>query len=130
MLLPLLIVLPLTVVLLYFGVSRGLQPLKSLAVQIDRRSPGLFSPVEPDNVPEEVQGVVAALNDLLQRLALALHGVKKEELERGFQVLAPQSAPVTRLLDLRVDLSDDPLRDYKIDQKKPTGTLQNPKGRL
>ena len=39
-----------------------------------------------------------------QRLALALHGVKKEELERGFQVLAPGSAPITRLVDLRVDL--------------------------
>ena len=39
-----------------------------------------------------------------QRLALALHGVKKDELERGFQVLAPGSAPVTRRLDLRVDL--------------------------
>ena len=39
-----------------------------------------------------------------QRLALALHGVKKDELERGFQVLQPGSAPVSRRLDLRVDL--------------------------
>jgi selenocysteine-specific elongation factor len=39
-----------------------------------------------------------------QRLALALHGVKKEDVERGMQVLTPGSAPVTRLLDLRVDL--------------------------
>ncbi len=39
-----------------------------------------------------------------QRLALALHGVKKEDLERGYQVLESGSAPVTRILDLRVDL--------------------------
>lgn len=39
-----------------------------------------------------------------QRLALALHGVKKDDLERGHQVLAPDSAPVTRLVDVRVDL--------------------------
>ncbi len=39
-----------------------------------------------------------------QRLALALHGVKTDDLERGQQVLAPGSAPVTRLLDLRVTL--------------------------
>lgn len=39
-----------------------------------------------------------------QRLALALHGVKREDLERGHQVLAPSAAAVTRLLDLRVDL--------------------------
>ena len=39
-----------------------------------------------------------------QRLALALHGVKKEELERGLQVMQPGSAPVTRRLDLRVEV--------------------------
>ncbi len=39
-----------------------------------------------------------------QRLALALHGVKRDDLERGDQVLAPDSAPLTRLVDLRVDL--------------------------
>ncbi len=39
-----------------------------------------------------------------QRLALALHGVKKEDLERGFQVIAPGAAAVTRRLDVRVNL--------------------------
>ncbi len=39
-----------------------------------------------------------------QRLALALHGVKKEDLARGFQVLSPGSAVVTRRLDLRIHL--------------------------
>lgn len=39
-----------------------------------------------------------------QRLALALHGIKQDDIERGHQVLAPGSAPVTRLCDLRVDL--------------------------
>lgn len=36
-----------------------------------------------------------------QRLALALHGVKKEDLERGFQVVSPDSVTVTRRLDIR-----------------------------
>jgi len=39
-----------------------------------------------------------------QRLALALHGVKKDDLERGDQIVAADSTPVTRLIDLRVDL--------------------------
>ncbi|MDY0108429.1 MAG: selenocysteine-specific translation elongation factor [Candidatus Krumholzibacteria bacterium] len=39
-----------------------------------------------------------------QRLALALHGIKQDDIERGHQVLASGSAPVTRLCDLRVDL--------------------------
>jgi signal transduction histidine kinase len=96
-LLPLLIVLPLTVALLYFGVSRGLRPLKTLAEQIDRRSPGLLNPVEPDNVPEEVQGVVAALNDLLQRLALALEAEQRFTANAAHELLTPLAAIKTEV---------------------------------
>ncbi len=39
-----------------------------------------------------------------QRLALALHGVKKEDLERGHQIIAPGGAAVTRRIDVRVNL--------------------------
>ena len=39
-----------------------------------------------------------------QRLALALHGVKKDEIERGDQVLAPGAAEITRRLDARLTL--------------------------
>ena len=39
-----------------------------------------------------------------QRVALALHGVKKEELERGFQIVTENACTRTRRLDLRVDL--------------------------
>ncbi|MFH1842457.1 MAG: selenocysteine-specific translation elongation factor [bacterium] len=40
-----------------------------------------------------------------QRLALALHGVKKDDLERGFQVVTPESCLTTRRLDLRVNVA-------------------------
>ncbi len=39
-----------------------------------------------------------------QRLALALHGVKKEDVVRGYQVVTPDCCQVTRRLDLRVHL--------------------------
>jgi selenocysteine-specific elongation factor len=39
-----------------------------------------------------------------QRLALALHGVKKDEIARGFQLVTPGSAAVSRRLDLRVNV--------------------------
>jgi selenocysteine-specific elongation factor len=39
-----------------------------------------------------------------QRVALALHGVKKEELDRGHQVVSPQGARETRRLDLRIEI--------------------------
>ena len=39
-----------------------------------------------------------------QRLALALHGVKKDEIQRGYQITAPEGVQVTRRLDIRVNL--------------------------
>jgi len=39
-----------------------------------------------------------------QRLALALHGVKKDEISRGLQLVSPGSATVTRRVDLRLNL--------------------------
>ncbi|MCP4571595.1 MAG: selenocysteine-specific translation elongation factor [bacterium] len=39
-----------------------------------------------------------------QRLALALHGIKKDEMERGHQVVAAGGATTTRRLDLRVNV--------------------------
>jgi selenocysteine-specific elongation factor len=65
--------------------------------------------VEPGSVKVRVREVQAHGRKVAegmsgQRLALALHGVKTEDLDRGQQVLEPKSAPVTRLLDLRVDL--------------------------
>ncbi len=39
-----------------------------------------------------------------QRLALALHGVKKDEMERGFQVISADASRPTRRLDVRVNV--------------------------
>lgn len=62
--------------------------------------------VQPGELPVrvrdvQVHGVKAQHGSSGQRLALALHGVKKEDLERGFQVLAEGAARPTRRLDIR-----------------------------
>lgn len=96
-LLPLLIVLPLTVLLLYFGVARGLLPLKNLAGQIARRNPGLLDPVSTRGVPEEVQGVVASLNALLEHLARALEGEQRFTANAAHELLTPLAAIKTEV---------------------------------
>jgi len=96
-LLPLLIVLPLTVLLLYFGVSRGLLPLKALAAQIARRNPGLLDPVQTEGVPVEVQGVVASLNRLLERLASALESEQRFTANAAHELMTPLAAIKTEV---------------------------------
>jgi selenocysteine-specific elongation factor len=52
----------------------------------------------------QVHGAKAERGASGQRLALALHGVKKEDISRGFQLVSPDSCAVTRRLDLRVNV--------------------------
>lgn len=96
-LLPLLIILPLTVLLLYVGVVRGLRPLRDLASQISARNPNLLNPVESDQVPVEMQEVMAALNDLLARLALALEGEQRFTANAAHELVTPLAAIKTEV---------------------------------
>lgn len=52
----------------------------------------------------QVHGSKAERGASGQRLALALNGVKKDEIARGYQLVTPGSATVTRRLDLRVNM--------------------------
>jgi selenocysteine-specific elongation factor len=65
--------------------------------------------VEPQGVDVrvrevQVHGRKAPRGASGQRLALALHGVKKDEMERGSQVVAAGGAAVSRRLDIRLNV--------------------------
>jgi signal transduction histidine kinase len=105
-LLPLLVVLPLTVALLYFGVARGLRPLAALADQIARRNPDLLDPVDSSDVPEELQGVVSSLNGLLRRLALALEAEQRFTANAAHELITPLAAIKTEVQLCQLQLGD------------------------
>ncbi len=72
-------------------------------------APGDILAAEPGDVKvrvREVQahGAVVPQGGSGQRLALALHGVKKEDLARGDQIVTPQAVPPCLRLDARVTL--------------------------
>jgi two-component system, OmpR family, sensor histidine kinase TctE len=66
--LPQFIILPLAVGLVWFALSRGIQPLSELQARIRLRESNDLSPIQERDVPEEVAPLVSAINDLLQRL--------------------------------------------------------------
>lgn len=94
---PLMIILPLTIGLLYFGVARGLLPLKNLAAQIGRRNPQQLDPVGSDSVPEEMKSMVGALNDLLERLGLALESEQRFTANAAHELMTPLAAIKTEV---------------------------------
>jgi two-component system sensor histidine kinase TctE len=65
---PQFVVLPIAVVLVWFGLTRGLAPLNSLQARIRRRRPDDLSPIPITGAPDEVAPLVTAINELLARL--------------------------------------------------------------
>jgi two-component system, OmpR family, sensor kinase len=104
--LPLLFIIPLTLFILYFGVTRGLQPLKTLAGQISRRSPRALDPVDASGVPEEIEPVVDALNTLLERLAYALEGEQRFTANAAHELKTPLAAIKTEVQLCQRQLAD------------------------
>ena len=68
---PFLILLPALALLIWALVHRGLQPLSRLAQALKARSPESLTPVQGLAAPQEVEPLIAALNDLLARMQAA-----------------------------------------------------------
>jgi len=98
---PFLLLIPLLGVLVWFAVTRGLQPLSTLANAVKSRSPVSLHPLDERRVPEEVKPVTSALNDLLARLTRAL------ETQRAFVADAAHAlrTPLTALR-LQIQLAE------------------------
>jgi two-component system sensor histidine kinase TctE len=60
-----------TVVIVWFGVKRGLQPLARLSDEIKARSAGDLRPIDAAGAPEEARPLVGALNGLLDEVGEA-----------------------------------------------------------
>jgi two-component system, OmpR family, sensor kinase len=71
-LLPWLVAVPLLGGLLWWWMSRSLQPLTTVAQAVSTRTPSTLDPLPVAGLPEEVLSLVTALNALLQRLVTAL----------------------------------------------------------
>src|SRR5690606_1196209 len=65
---PQFLILPLAVALVWFGLSRGLAPLKAMQLRIRARRPDDLSPLDAHDTPEELVPLVDSFNDLLRRL--------------------------------------------------------------
>lgn len=70
--LPLLMLLPILVLLIWVTVGRGMKPLNEVASAVGKRSADALEPLPDKRVPKEVKPLIAALNDLLVRLGRSL----------------------------------------------------------
>jgi two-component system sensor histidine kinase TctE len=132
--LPQFLILPIAVVLVWFGLSRGIRPLSRLQERIQARAPDDMRPIDPRETPEELAPLVASFNQLLRRLEqnisdqkrfvadaahqmrtplaglrtqaeLAMHEADPDELKRSLQQLATSSVRATHLINQLLSLA-------------------------
>ena len=66
--LPQFVIIPLAVILVWFGLSQGLRPLARLRERIETRREADLSPIAVSRVPEELQPLTEAFNSMLARM--------------------------------------------------------------
>lgn len=65
---PQFVIIPLAVILVWFGLSQGLRPLTRLRERIQTRREGDLSPISSGRIPEELQPLTEAFNSMLARM--------------------------------------------------------------
>jgi two-component system sensor histidine kinase TctE len=88
-LLPQFAIIPLAVILVYLGLTRGIAPLSRLQARIRRRRPGDLSPIPIRGVPEEIRPVIAALNEMMARLEENLQAQQRFIADAAHQLKTP-----------------------------------------
>jgi len=86
---PQFIVLPIAVVLVWFGLTRGLAPLAHLQARIRARQPDDLSPIDGRGAPEEIGPLISSFNEMLERLALNLQMQRRFLADAAHQMKTP-----------------------------------------
>ncbi len=88
-LLPQFAIIPLAVILVYMGLSRGIAPINRLQARIRSRRPGDLSPIPIRGVPEELRPVIIALNEMMERLEENLQAQQRFIADAAHQLKTP-----------------------------------------
>ena len=87
--LPQFVIIPLAVMLVWFGLSRGLRPLTRLRKTIEARSADDLSPIATRRVPEELEPLVEAFNEMLERVKRSVEAQQRFVADAAHQMRTP-----------------------------------------
>ncbi|AGK48706.1 HAMP domain protein [Burkholderia thailandensis MSMB121] len=112
--LPQFVILPLAILLVWFGLSRGLAPLTALQAHIRGRRPDDLSPVEARRAPPEIEPLVTSFNDLLARLEQNITLQKRFIADAAHQMKTPLAGLRTQAeFALRHEVPNDVARSLE-----------------
>lgn len=95
-------------VVMWYAVGRGLAPLSTLRREIETRSHRDLSALPEEQAPQEVQPLIRAMNELLQRLSMTLAAQQRFIADAAHQLRTPVAGIKTQTeLALRQSPSSD-----------------------
>ncbi len=104
--LPQFIVLPISVLLVWFGLSRGIAPLNQMQARLQARKPSDLSPIPLEQVPEELSPLIVSFNELLLRLEMNMQAQKRFVSDAAHQLKTPLAG-----LRLQAELASSATQD-------------------
>jgi two-component system sensor histidine kinase QseC len=106
---PILLGIPVTGLLIWFIVSRGLRPLLALSAALQAKPAHDLSPLRGWENPRELRPVVSAINGLINRLGAALEREKRLSADAAHELRTPIAALRVQLHNLaqEVDASGE-----------------------
>ena len=112
---PLIVGLPVLIVLLWFSIKAGLEPLRAVAREIEARRPDNLMQLDAGSAPREVRPMFLALNQLLQRMALTLEGERRFTANAAHELRTPLAAIQAQLYVAR-KAEDEAQRQHAMEQ--------------
>jgi len=111
---PLTIALPLLLIGLWWNVRSGLQPLQRLRQVLLERETQTLVPVSLSETPQEVQPLLDAINDLLQRLELRMETERRFTADAAHELRTPIAAIRTQAQVALTSTTHDQVRQQAL----------------
>ena len=90
------IILPLALILVWFGLSKGIAPLNELTDRVRSHRLRDLSAIDPSEAPEEVRPFIHSINDLMARLQASLKAQQRFVADAAHQMRTPLSGLKTQ----------------------------------
>jgi len=113
--LPLLLITPVLILLIYFSITQALRPLEQLAGEVASRTPDSLAPLSTSPVPTEARPLVVAINRLFRRVGRTLDNERRFTADAAHELRTPLAALKVQTQVARLS-GDTPMREHALQQ--------------
>ena len=123
LLLPLIFLIPISLVGVWWVIKRSLRPVVFLQQSIEARGGGDLSPVTVNRLPEEFEPIKVSVNRLLERLRRALEAERSFTANSAHELRTPLATALAKLQRLKTETKDTKVKTQASEIEESLRTL-------